>query len=354
MNDYYELLMSYALNDKNYKGWRKEHTKIFGDIFALAFTENTEAQIHLTAALINISQRNFVGAIPKLDILKTLYINEYDCAVVDYFTGLNCEMLGNEADMDEHYGKVRTSNVSFIFPLPFHPYYRTAKFAQRDSECSKAVFYYQKALEFYDGTVPDTKTKSTVSQIIYDIATICLYMHRYDECERFLELSKKYDTSDNQHRTYVTSILRAAQGKEDESRKLLDKLNRFFRENCEPMVDAILTQKDPHYCVVPQYRSQYSDFWNYIVLHKSDLEELISKQKKDESQKNISDNLSATMAFMKRQLDCRVESANGKITVFCKNYCVKTLACEYDTLFEDKPSELENWDFISVKWFENY
>ena len=120
------------------------------------------------------------------------------------------------------------------------------------------------------------------------------------------------------------------------------------------MVNAILTQKDPHYCVVPQHRSQYSNFWNYIVLHKSDLEKLISNQKKDESQKNISDNLSVTMDFMKRQLDCRVESANGKITVFCKNYCVKTLACEYDALFEDKPSELENWDFISVNWFENY
>lgn len=87
-------------------------------------------------------------------------------------------MLGNESEMNEHYEKVRTSNFAFVFPLPFHPYYRTAKFAHKDSECSKAIFYYQKALEFYDGTAPDTKTKSAVSQIIYDIATIYLYMHR--------------------------------------------------------------------------------------------------------------------------------------------------------------------------------
>lgn len=49
MSDHYELLMKYALNDKNYKGWRKEHAKIRGDNFASAFAENTEAQIHLTA-----------------------------------------------------------------------------------------------------------------------------------------------------------------------------------------------------------------------------------------------------------------------------------------------------------------
>ena len=354
MSDYYELLVKYALNNKNYQRWRKEHTKIFGDIFAAAFTENAGAQIHLTAALISISQRNFVDAMPKLDILKNLCTNEYDCAVIDYFTGLNHEMLGNEADMNEHYEKVRTSGVSFVFPFPFHPYYRTAKFAQRDSECSKSIFYYQKALELYDGTVSNEKRKSSVSQILYDMATVSLYMHKYDECERYLELSKKYDASDNQHRTYVTSILRAVQGKENESRKLLDELNRFLRENCEPMVEAILAAKDPHYCIVTQDRSKYSDFWNYIVLHKSNLEDLIGNQKKDEAQKDMSDKLSETLAFMKRHLDCRIESANGKITVYCKNYCVKILACEYDTLLGEKPAELDIWDFISVNWFENY
>lgn len=354
MKDYRELLMNYALNDKNYKDWRKEHTKIFGDIFAKAIPDCMEAQIHLTAALINISQRNFTGAMTKLDILKTFSISEYDCAVVDYFTGLNHELLGNEADMNEHYEKLRSSNVSFIFPLPFHPYYRTAKFAQRDSECSKAVFYYQKALEFYNGTVLDAKKRSSISQIIYDIATIHLLTHQYDKCERYLELSKEYDASDNQHRTYVTSILRAVQGKEEESRKMLCEMNPFFKENCEPMVNAVLAEKDLHYCVVPQDRSEYSDFWNDLVLNRRDLEEQIRHQREDEIQKNISDKLSATLAFMKRHLACRVESTNGKITVYCKNYCVKTLECEYDVLFSTKPSELENWDFVSVKWFENY
>ena len=40
MEDYYELLKGYALNDKNYQGWRREHKKIFGEIFSCAFDEN--------------------------------------------------------------------------------------------------------------------------------------------------------------------------------------------------------------------------------------------------------------------------------------------------------------------------
>lgn len=355
MEDYHELLKGYALNDKNYKAWRKEHTKMFGDIFALAFPENIEAQIHLTAALINISQRNFVGAIPKLDILKTLCINEYDCAVVDYFTGLNCEMLGNEADMDEHYGKVRTSNVSFVFPLPFHPYYRTAKFAQRDSECSKAIFYYKKALSFYDGVTDlNAKNKSLISQIIYDIATLYLYMHKYDECEKFLLLSNTYDSSENQQRTYVTAILYAVQGRVNDSRNLLDTMSSFLRMNCEPMIEAITAKKDPHYCVVEQDKSAHTDFWNKLIEHKADLEKLVASKKILDVQKNVSEILSTTLSFMKRQIACRIEASDVMITVYCKNYYVKTLIEEYESLFSIKPNELNNWRFVSVNEFENY
>ena len=354
MNDDYELLMDLASNDKNYKAWREEHTKIFGDIFALAFAENKEAQIQLTAALINVSKRNFDDAISKLSTLKELCINDYDSAVMDYFNGLVHEMLGSLAEMDEHYERLRSADVSLVFPIAFHPYYRTAKFAQRDSECSKSLFYYKKALEFYDGTVPNSDEKPTVSQIIYDIATICLYMHRYEECEHFLQLSKKYDASDNQHRTYVTAILLATQGKESESGKLLSELNDFLRKNCKSTVDAILESRDPHYSITVQDRSKYSDFWNYMLLHKSELLKLIREQKTDEFRKNISEKLSTAIPFMRRMLDCRVESSNGKITVYCKNYCVKTLESEYAALFDKKPPELENWEFISVSWFENY
>lgn len=355
MEDYYELLKNYALNNSNYKAWRKEHTKIFGDIFSRAFTDSGEAQIHLTAALINISQRNFESAMIILNILESVNTNEYDRAAVIYFKGLNHELLGNENEMNEYYEKLCDSNVSFAFPLPFHPYYRTAKFAQRDSECTKAIFYYKKALSFYDGIDDlNSKSRSIISQIMYDIATLYLYMHKYDECEKFLALSNTYDNSENQQRTFVTAILYAAQGKINESGNLLSSMSSFLRMNCQPVIEAICAKKDMHYCVVDQDKSAYKNFWNYLVENKYDLEELIISGKYSDVQKTVSDILSATLPFMQRKIACRIEMSEGIITVLCKNYYVKTLVEEYRYLFSIKPKELDNWKFVSVDEFDNY
>lgn len=355
MEDFNELMKKYALNNKNYSSWRKEHTKIFGDIFSCAFAENEEAQIHLTAALINISRRNFEEALTKLNILESVCTNDYDSAVVSYFLGLDHELLGNECLMNEYYGKLLDSRVSLDFPLPFHPYYRTAKFAQRDSECDRSMFYYRKALSFYDGVTDlNEKSRSMVSQIIYDIATLCLYVHEYAECERFLELSRTYDRSENQHRTYVTAILYAVLGKADESRKLLSSMNAFLRMNCEPMVEAILADKDPHYCIVKQDRAAYADFWNDFIAKRRELEKLIDSENFSKCQDAISDMLSPPLPFMKTRIACSVELSEGSITVLCKNYHVKTLIEEYGHLFAAKPQELDNWKFLSVSEFEKY
>jgi len=354
MEDYNDLLKEYALNNENYQNWRSEHTKMFGKLFSAAFEENKEAQIHFTAALINISQRNFKNAMPKLQVLESICETENDFNAIYYFTGLNHEMMENESKMNEYYEKLATSKAPLIFPIALHPYYRTAKFAQRDSECTKAVFYYRKALTFYDGTVPDAKTKAVISHIIYDIATIYLYMHEYDECKRFLDLSEKYDSSDNQHITYVNSILCAVLGKTKECKLLLKKMNAFLRRNCEPMTEAIFSKNDPHYCIVPQDRTGYNDFWNYLISQKDSLEHMINSEKTLDAQKIISEKLSDTLSFMKRQLACKIEVSNNRITVLCKNYRVKTLVEEYNALFSHKPQNFNDWNFISVNEFENY
>ena len=320
MKDIKQLLTNYALNDKNYKAWQKEHTKMFGDIFANAFAENKEAQIHLTAALVNISQRNFMSAMQKLDILDGICTNDYDRAALNYFWGLNYELVANEEKMNEYYQKLFDQKASFVFPLPFHPYYRTAKFAQRDSECGKSMFYYQKALSFYDDmTDLSPKIRSSASQIIYDIATLYLYMHKYDECQKFLTLSYEYDSSENQQRTYVTAILYAAQGKINDSKNLLGCMSSFLRINCEPMIDAIAQQKDLHYSVVEQDKSSHTSFWKVFVDSKSHLEKLVADKKYADCQKIISDMLSKTLPFMKRQIDCRIQSSQDAIVVRCKN-----------------------------------
>ncbi len=354
MDQYNEFLEQYELNNENYHQWRKIHEQQFGELFGSAFDENQEAQVLLTTALINISQRKFTEAMPKLDLLESICVKDFDMAAVCYFKGLNYEFLENEQKMNEYYEKLRDLSVPFAVTCQFNPYYRTAKFAQRASECKKAIHYYQKSLQFFDGITPSPAQAKTISMILYDIATVYLYEHKYDECEKFLDLSKQYDSSKNHQRDYVRAILYALQGKSDESKKIVKKLIILIKDNCERTVNAILEGRDPHYCVVPQDRSTYNAFWSSLSQNAPKIETLLADENTNEAEAIISKLLSETLAFMRRTIDCRIEKGGNSITVYCKNYNVKTLTSEYVALFEKKPTDLNNWNFVSIKEFADF
>ncbi len=345
---------SEIFDNANYQSWREIHTRAFGDIFASAFTDNREAQVHLTAALIHISNRRFEEAMPKLDLLESICAHGFDETAVNYFKGLNYELMGDEEKMAEYYEKVLASDIALRVPFSFHPYYRTGKFAQRDSECSKALYYYRKALAFYDGIVPDPKAAVNAGQIIYDVATVYLYMHKYDECERFLIWSKTYLPQKHQQRDFVETILCAAQGNTEACQRLLSGLQAFFKSNCEPMVKAILAGIDPHYCVVPQDRRDYGRFGTIVSQRADELEKLMASGNTESAESIMSELLTEALPFMKRKLDCRMDMAEGCVTVYCKDYYVKTLTAEYEALLAEKPSELAMWKFVVVHEFENY
>ena len=352
--DFYDLLKQYALDSKTYKGWRKEHTKVFGSVFADAFSHNEEAQICLTAALIQISKRCFDRAMPKLDMLETVCDTPFDETAIAYFKGLNYEMLENETEMNTYYEKVKRSSVTLSYIIAFHPYYRTAKFAQRASECSKALHYYRKALAFYDGIQPDRHEAPIVSQLLYDIATVYLFKHDYRECERFLKFSRQYDPSQNPHRDYVHAILCAIYEKHDECKALLDAMNPFFRTNCQAIIDAIANGKELHYCTVSQDRSLYGAFWTDFLQDEKTILAEIANDALNEAEKRISEKLTKTLAFAKCTIDCRIEKNANFISVKCKNYQAKSLKEELSALFQMKPTCLFGWEFLSADEFESY
>lgn len=351
-NEFYEELKEYAQDSKNYKKWRKEHTKVFGSVFADAFSQSQEAQICLTAALINISQRNFNLAMPKLDFLEAICENDVDKTAVYYFKGLNHEMLGDEQRMTSYYEKLKCTADAPKFILAFHPYYRTAKFAQRASECSKSMYYYRKALEFYEGVHPDAHVASIASHILYDIATLCLYMHEYGECERLLHASYQYDSTQNNQREYMKAVLLAVQGKQDECNQILEKMHPFFRENCQATTAAILSRRDLHYCIVPQDRSLYEEFWASFLQDEKSISDLVQNDRTEEAQALFSQKLSNALTFVMRTLECRIETREKSIAIKCKNYRIKSLVEEYRALFALKPENLTGWTFMSVEEFE--
>lgn len=177
-------------------------------------------------------------------------------------------------------------------------------------------------------------------------------MHKYEECEKFLQWSKTYAPAKNEQRDFVSAILFAVQGKEKESLRLLKGMHAFFKRNCEPTVKAILAGTDPHYCIVPQDRRTYGHFWTSVAARADEMNVLMQSGDTDTAESIMSEVLTETLPFMQRKLACRMEMAEGRVTVYCKDYHVKTLTVEYEALFAQRPATLEGWHFLSVHEFE--
>ncbi len=239
VNEFVNLLQEYTLDDENYKQWREIHGKAFGSVFLSSFEESSEAQIHLTAALIKISKRDFNGGLAILLMLENVCVNNFDCFAIFYFIGLCYEFLENEEQMNKYYGKMLECYENYIFKIAFHPYYRTAKFAQRKSENTKALNYYNKALELYSEKETETAKLENMGQIYYDIATICLSCKDYEKSWEFIEKSCKCSPAENPQRNYIMAVLYAIDGKTEESKKLVESLPDYLKGLCEQLISSI-------------------------------------------------------------------------------------------------------------------
>ena len=346
--------MDIPLSADHYTKWREIHTGQFGSVFSEAFEDDESAQMILTAALIHISQRQFDIAEQRLTSLEPLCVFDFDRAALTYFQGLNYEMLEDEAAMKACYDALLENGIISEFPLAFHPYYRTAKFAQRDAECRKALYYYQKALDFYK-TGERTPSKAAVAGcLIYDYATVCLYMHRYDLAEQALALSHNYAPDNNPHRSYVTAILHAVKGRFDDALAVLNGLPSLLQKSGTATVEAIRNGTDLHYGIVHQDKAPTEDFTQWMRENQRALYQLAEQGEISRVEEELTRALTKAFPFMNKPLSCRITWDNQRVTVRCKTYYVKTLSAEYNNLFSAWRKEFTDWCFTAVNAFENY
>ena len=244
IQEFFDLLQEYALDNENYKKWREIHGKAFGDIFLSAFQESQEAQLHLTAALIRISKRDFQGGLTILLMLENVCVSDFDCFATSYFIGLCYEFLENEEQMNKYYEKMAEYDEDVSFLVAFHPYYRTAKFAQRKSENEKALKYYRKALGFYSDNEADGVKRENMGQICYDMGTVSLSCHDNAKAWKCIEKSINYSPAENPQRNYVMAILCATKGRMDEARELVDGLPDYLKINCQQIISSIMCEAE--------------------------------------------------------------------------------------------------------------
>ena len=342
-----------AMNGENYEKWRSVHEKSFGEIFSGAFSDSSEAALQLTAALIMISKRRFSDATVLLDTLEKLADTDFDKHAVNYFKGLNYEILGDEEKMNEYYERLSSFKAT---PTPgFYPYYRTAKLSQKDAECRKAVYYYMKALSLcnYEGASAADRIFQRIC--LYDIATVCLYSHNYLKAGEFIAAAKELSVSEDSSLNYISAVLYAVLGKERDARRELSLVDRMVRGSAERIVDKIFAKTDMHYCTVSVDRSSYPLFWSDFLRRESELLSLVASGRVSEAEEKISELLKSLFSPSIETIhSCRIVNEGEKVRVYCKNRCVKTLIEEHSALFKEKPRELLAWQFISVPEYFEY
>lgn len=228
-----------AFNSDNYTEWRKIHGNVFGDVFTSAFEDSEEARVQLTAALIRVSKRDFEGGLSLLKQLEDFSLCMFDNYSLTYFIGLCYEFLEDEEQMNIYYEKLHDYDVNYTYLLAFHPYYRTAKFAQRRSENDKAFHYYGKALEFYSADETDSGKRENIGYFFYEIGTLLLSCKNYKKSRLYLDKSWEYSPNENPQRTYVMAILCAYEGNRAESERLVDSLPDYLKTECQRLLALI-------------------------------------------------------------------------------------------------------------------
>lgn len=231
--------MEYTLENERYQEWRTIHTNTFGDVFTLAFEDVQEAQLQLTAALIKISKRDYDGGLQMLKKLEDFCFCAFDCFALSYFIGLCYEFIGNEEQMNHYYEAMSEQNIDYLFTMVFHPFYRSAKFAQRKSENEKALHYYKKAIDLYLGQETSADKRRTIGLLYYEMGTVYLSCQNYKKSRQFLEKSYEYCPEENAHRTYVTAILCAAEGNRAEAEKLIHTLPEYLKTECQRILSSM-------------------------------------------------------------------------------------------------------------------
>lgn len=338
------------MNQEEYKTLRKMHTKAFGDTFEKAFEGNEQAQLLLSIALLKVSKGEFESAKPQLDMLESIAENFFDEASMWYFSGLCFEIMGNQKEMAHCYEKVLNSGVNLTVSLAFFPYYRTAKLYQKASKAKKAMYYFSKALEIFEGRNITPATAKAVSQLLYEIATVHLYMHNYQECERFLKLSTDYNKSQNQQRDYVNAILEAIKGNAEKCNLISNTLeNQTLKMSCLKTTQAILKGTDLHYCIVSQDRDNFEDFLTGFEEIRELMKNQISEGNSEVVAQSLSNVFSAVFNYVNRVIECEIQMNNDIVIVKCKNYYIRTLKKEQEALFSQISEQFPDWKFISVE-----
>ena len=224
---------------ENFQNSWDTHMAAFGPILAPAFKDNFEAKIHLTAALNNISRREFEKCFIKLNILKDMCSSDEDCAAWFFCMGLAFEFSGMKDEMLRYYNECVKYEPSFSLP-----YLMIAKCSHAEGNPAFAEKYYEKAVHFLEEEHLPTQTPRIISSVYVNYFSCLTSIGKYSEAETYLKESEEI-FQDFPERLHYAAILYAYMGnnkKYNEYMLLLEKENPNLYKTTKKLIEELQSQ----------------------------------------------------------------------------------------------------------------
>ena len=330
------------LSDKIQQSW-SVHMQAFGPILENAFAEDYASRIHLTAALNNISRREFSQGLEKLKKIQPECKNDADRAAWLFFTGLLLEMAG-----DKHQSLVLYMQANKLHHRFYMPYLKIAKMAHEDNVYLMAEENYRAAIGCFDGTGLDSQSKTILASAYGNLATCLSMMHRFSEAEEALALSRQL-IPNNPSLAAIEAVLCAVKGDDAGAKSQLDILQAYYPPALEKTaedVDMILNKTHSHFFLIPTEEAPLRDFWQWFAETAESLEAAFEQGGEDAIHGAILDRLSTCFREEIHPAQIDISPEDGMYVLEFQDFFSVSLKAGYETLLSLCPREsLPHWRF---------
>ena len=327
------------------------HARMFGDIMEPAFVDDMASRIELVAALNLISRNDVPKGMSKLNRLYPACRTDEDFAAWYFFMGLCCErvrLLDRAAVMLAESAKRE--------PQFYMVYLMLAKCLHETKHYEAAVSGYYSALELVlnrpkKDEVPAVRDEPLIGSLHGNMANCLVMMRRYDEAEYEL-----YEAEANNYSPPMLNLtwamLYAATDRKQKARERMAQLREALPEaesKSVLMIEEILAQKNPRFCLQKVEPSKLREFWDWFLTKEADMRAMLKGQFGVNPFEEMNRRLNEIFSCKGEAVLFNISPEQEKTCIsFFDNYNL-TFEIWLERLVDLAPKQLkENWSFYAV------
>ncbi len=185
------------------------------------------------------------------------------------------------------------------------------------------------------------------------LATVLTMMHRYEEAEEALGLSRQL-WPDAPGRSAAEAVLYAALGQQERMNESLSVLEGHAPEvypSVRDMVGRILDGTEALFCAMDVEEEKLAAFWQWFLENLETLEQRLDEEEYDGLLEPIEGALNGLFPFGERELEAEILLEDGSFRLLLPDYYAVALTRGYERLLAEKPEEgLDRWSFEIVRY----